>query len=78
MANDRAIDCWEQNRFDEAIAQWEEAINSNPNVAEIHHNLGNAYAHHNHTEEAIESLKRALSIDPTLVEAYNKLGCIFV
>ena len=77
IANDRAIECWEQNQFDEAIAQWEEAINSNPNVAEIHHNLGNAYAHHNHTEEAIESLKRALSIDPTLVEAYNKLGCIF-
>ena len=77
IANDRAIQCWEQNRFDEAIAQWEAAINSNPNIAEIHHNLGNAYAHQNHTEEAIESLKRALSIDPNLVEAYNKLGCIF-
>jgi len=77
IANDRAIQYWEQNRFDEAIAQWEDAINSNPNVAVMHHNLGNAYAHQNHTEEAIESLKRALSIDPNLVEAYNKLGRIF-
>ena len=76
IANDRAIEDWEQNRFEEAIAQWEEIVRKNPNLAEIHYNLGNAYAHQSESESAIEALKRALSIDPTLLEAYNKLGVI--
>ena len=77
IANDRAIEYWKRNRFGEAIAQWEEALRMNPRVAEIYHNLGNAYAHQKLPDKAIESLKQALSLDPTLVEAYNKLGCIF-
>ena len=77
IANDRAIEYWKRDRFAEAIVQWEEALRIDPQVAEIHHNLGNAYAHLNLPDKAIESLKQALSIDPTLVEAYNKLGCIF-
>lgn len=77
IANDRAIEYWKQNRFDDAITQWEEALRIDPQVAEIHHNLGNAYAHQKLPDKAIESLKQALSIDPTLVEAHNKLGCIF-
>ncbi|MCZ6679448.1 MAG: tetratricopeptide repeat protein [Candidatus Poribacteria bacterium] len=76
-ANDRAIEHWQQSRFEEAIAQWEEAVQHNPNIAEIHHNLGNAYAHQGNIESAVESLKRAISIDPSLLEAYNKLGCIY-
>ena len=77
IANDRALEYWNRDRFDDAIAQWEEALRIDPQVAEIHHNLGNAYAHQKLPDKAIESLKQALSIDPTLVEAYNKLGCIF-
>ena len=75
--NDRAIECWEQNRHDEAIVQWEAAASKDPDIAELHHNLGNAYSCQNQPEKAIESLKLAISIDPTLVEAYNKLGCVF-
>ena len=77
IANDRAIEYWKRDRFSEAIAQWEEALRMDSQVAEIHHNLGNAYAHQKLPDKAIESLKEALSLDPTLVEAYNKLGCIF-
>jgi tetratricopeptide (TPR) repeat protein len=77
IANDRAIRYWEQDRFDEAITQWNEALRNNPNIAEIHHNLGRAYAHQGQIEEAVQSLTSALSIDPTLVEAYNKLGCVY-
>ena len=77
IANDRAIEYWKRDRFDEAIVQWEEAVRMAPRIAEIHHNLGKAYAHQNLTDKAIESLKQAVSVDPTLVEAYNKLGCIF-
>ena len=76
IANDQAIEYWEQNRFDEAIAQWEEIVRKDPNLAETHYNLGTAYIHQGKIENAIESLKRALSIDPTLFEAYNKLGII--
>ncbi len=77
IANDRAIEHWKRERYDEAIAQWEETLRKDPEIAEIHHNLGNAYAHQNLPDKAIESLKRATSINPTLVEAHNKLGCIY-
>jgi len=77
IANDRAIEYWSQNRFIDAIAQWKEATRNYPNVAEIHHNIGNAYAHQGQLEKAIESLNQAISLDETLVEAYNKLGCIY-
>ena len=76
IANDRAIEYWEQNRFDEAIAQWEEIARKGPSLAEIYYNLGSAYMHLGKIESATEALKRALSIDPTLSEAYNKLGII--
>ena len=77
IANDRAIEYWKQNRFDVAITQWEQAAQNYPDVAEIHHNLGNAYVHQGQTEKAIEALKRAINADPSLVVAYNKLGCIY-
>lgn len=76
IANDQAIEYWKQNRFDEAIAQWEEIVRKDPHLAEMHYNLGSAYMHQGKIENAIESLKRALSIDPFLIEAYNKLGII--
>ena len=76
IANDRAIEYWKQNRFDEAIAQWKEIVRQDPNLAEIYYNLGNAYMHQDNIESATEAFKRALSIDPTLPEAYNKLGII--
>ena len=77
VANERAIAQWEQGNFAQAIAQWEAIVAHEPNIAEIHHNLGNAYAQQGALDEAIESLKRAIAIDPRLIEAYNKLGCIF-
>jgi tetratricopeptide (TPR) repeat protein len=77
IANDRAIEYWKQNRFDVAITQWEQASQNYPDVAEIHHNLGNAYVHQGQAEKAIESLKRAINADPSLVVAYNKLGCVY-
>ena len=77
IANDRAIEYWKQNRFDVAIAQWEQAAQNYPGIAEIHHNLGNAYVHQGQTEKAIESLKLAITADPNLVVAYNKLGCVY-
>lgn len=76
IANDRAIEYWEQNRFDEAIAQWEGIVRQDQNLAEIHYNLGSAYMHQGRVDSAIGAFKRAISIDPTLSEAYNKLGII--
>ena len=76
IANDRAIEYWKRNRFNEAIAQWEAILRQDPNLAEIHYNLGNAYMHQDNIESAIDAFKRALSIDPALPEAYNKLGII--
>ena len=76
IANDRAIEYWKQNRFDEAIAQWEEIVRKDPNLAEIHYNLGNAYMYQGKIESAIDAFKRTISIDPNLPEAYNKLGII--
>jgi tetratricopeptide (TPR) repeat protein len=77
LANDCAIEYWKQGRFEEAIAQWKTVLQTDPSIAEIHHNLGNAYAYQGKLDHAIESLKQAIATDATLIEAYNKLGCIY-
>ena len=72
--NERAIDFFRQKRLAEAITEWRRAIEVTPDVAELHHNLGNAYARQGALREAIDSWEQALQISPDLAEACNNLG----
>ena len=72
--NDRAIEFFEQGQFDEAITEWRRAIEVAPEIAELHHNLGNALAKSGELRQAIEAWEQAIQLDSELVEAYNNLG----
>jgi tetratricopeptide (TPR) repeat protein len=54
----------EERRFDEAAAEFREALRRRPDSPDANRNLGTALAALGHTREAIEYLERALTLAP--------------
>jgi hypothetical protein len=63
-----------QRRTSEALALFEGALESYPNYAPYHVNLGTALKEAGRTEEAIGHLEKAIALDPSLEAAYRRLG----
>ena len=61
-------------KVDEAIAQYQRALEIRPDFAKAHNNLGNALAGRGRTDEAIRHYQQALEIKPDFAEAHNNLG----
>ena len=74
VANNRAIEVWENGKHDEAIELWKKAIQKGLHLAEIYNNLGSAYYYCGEPELAVECLHDAIEIEPDLMEAYSKLA----
>ena len=51
-------------------------LSLNPDLAEVHNNLGNAFKEMGQLDEAVGAFNRALALDPNLPEALNNLGVI--
>jgi protein O-mannosyl-transferase len=64
----------ERGQLNEAIANYREALEIKPEVAQVQSNLGNALLREGQVEEAIVHLQTALQIDPAYAEAYNHMG----
>jgi len=64
----------EGGKWDEAIAQYEEALEINPNYAETHNNLANALLQKGRVDEAIAEYQKALEINPNVAETHYNLG----
>lgn len=60
----------------EVIAHFQEAIESRPQDADAHFNLGSAYYVEGNMEEAEKALERALALDPEHVDAHYYLGLV--
>jgi cytochrome c-type biogenesis protein CcmH/NrfG len=60
--------------MDEAITQYQEALEIRPDFAEAHNNLGNALLQKGNVGEAITQYQNALQINPDYVDALNNLG----
>ena len=60
--------------MDEAIGQFQKALEINPNYAEAHNNLGNALLQKGQVDEAMAQYQKALEINPNYAEAHNNLG----
>ena len=58
----------------EAIAQYEKALEIDPNNAAVHNNLGSRLASIGRTADAIDQYRRALEIKPDYIEAHANLG----
>jgi tetratricopeptide (TPR) repeat protein len=64
----------QSGRLDEAIAQFQEALNLYPHLAEAHNNLGNAFYRKGEVDEAMDQFQEALKISPSYPDASYNLG----
>ncbi len=64
--------------MDEAIAQFQQTIETTPGSAEAHNELAIALIQGGRPDEAVAQLRKALEIRPEFVEAYNNLGLVFL
>jgi len=65
------------NQYEQAIKDYDKAIELNPNYAEAYNNRGNAYAKLNEHERAIEDFNKAVELNPNLAEAYGNRGIVY-
>jgi tetratricopeptide (TPR) repeat protein len=64
----------QKGSVNEAMAQYQKALQINPDYAEAHNNLSNALLQKGNVDEAITHLQKALQIDPDYAYAHNNLG----
>ncbi len=72
--NNLAFVLFDRGQYDEAIAQFQEALEIKPDYAEARYNLGVALARRGQYDEAIPHFKKALEIKPDYADAYLNLG----
>lgn len=65
---------WWQERFDEALAQFAEAVKLDPNDAGTWNNYGLALHDAGRADEAITAYRRAAALDPAEPGAWSNLG----
>jgi tetratricopeptide (TPR) repeat protein/peroxiredoxin len=62
--------------FDQAVREFSLALESNPDYAEVHYNLGTLYLKQGKPEEARRHLERALELRHEYPDALNNLGLL--
>lgn len=67
-----------QGKFDEAIAEYAEALRVRPEYPEGHNDLGNTLKDHGRLAEAVAEYTQALRLKPDYAEAHNNLGIVLV
>ncbi len=68
----------EQQRVQEAIAAFRQAISLRPDRAEYHNHLGNALQDAGEQDAALECYRRAVEVDDTCVAAHQNLGFVLI
>jgi tetratricopeptide (TPR) repeat protein len=68
----------EKGALDEAITQFQEALQLKPDYAAAHINLGGALLQTGRLDEAVPHLQKALQINPGNAQAHNNLGNAFL
>ena len=73
----KGVDFNRQDKYDEAIAEFNNAIKINPNSANAYYNLGIIYDKKSDSDKAIANFSKAIGIDPALADAYYNRGSIY-
>jgi len=71
---DLAVELTKGGRFDEAVTEWNKALELAPTDSWAHNNLGVTLNQAGKVDEAIVHYRRALELSPQFVDAYNNLG----
>jgi uncharacterized caspase-like protein/peptidoglycan/xylan/chitin deacetylase (PgdA/CDA1 family) len=74
QANDRGLQLYREKRYDEAVAQFTEALKLRPDFAQAANNLGFVYYRQQRYAEAARWLENTLKIDPSRAVAHFNLG----
>jgi tetratricopeptide (TPR) repeat protein len=61
-------------RYNDAAAAYEKAVQTDPDYAEAHSNLGFCLRKQKMFDKAIESYQRAIAINPKLTQAHEYIG----
>ncbi|MCY7347516.1 MAG: tetratricopeptide repeat protein [Pyrinomonadaceae bacterium] len=67
----------EKDKFDEALVQFEAALNGNKNSDELYFGIGQVYLIRRNYELALNNFEKALFLNPRLSKAYFGRGIIF-
>ena len=71
------MDYREQGELDKAVAEFQQAIELDPDFVEAHYNLGLTHADRGEFDAAIAEYEKALELAPDLAEAHNGLGTVY-
>jgi len=75
---ERGMEYYERGEYDEAVAEFQAAIELEPDDAGTHRNLGTAYLEQGKYEEAAAAYEKAIELDPDFGEAYGDLAGAYV
>jgi tetratricopeptide (TPR) repeat protein len=70
----RGVEFLEQDKFDEAMACFESALEKDPDFSSAHVNLGRVLAERGRLDDAIRHYEKAISVNPGVPMAYVNLG----
>jgi len=73
----RGVEYAKQGQLDKAIAEFEEALELDPNYVKAHVNLGIAYAKQDMFDKAIAAYEQAIRLDPNIADVYYNLGIAY-
>jgi tetratricopeptide (TPR) repeat protein len=74
---DQAIDLFADDKFDEAIAMYERALEIDPKFTDAVHGLAMCYQAKGDTDSAIEVTKRHIAADPEDILAFTNLSMFY-
>ncbi len=73
----RGLAYYEQGQYEQAIADYDRAIDLNPDDARPYNNRGNAYSKQGQYEQAIADYDRAIDLNPDDAPAYYNRGLAY-
>jgi len=66
------------NNPDQAIKEYEKAVQLRPDLSSLHYVLGNAYWKRSHADAAAAEFRRAIELDPHHFMAHSQLGMVLL
>ena len=76
--NNQGVAFFQRGKLDDALAQFQKAVELNPNYADAHTNLGIALLQKGQLDKAIEQHQTALKINPNFAIAHANLAVAFI
>jgi tetratricopeptide (TPR) repeat protein len=71
LYNDRGVAKWRLQRYDEAVADFNKAVETYPQYASLYNNRGNVLLEMERAEDAIKDFDKAIALAPGYGAAYN-------